>query len=73
MNGKDVLETYSALQNKRGTVSHLAACLVVSSRALSEMDCGIGGAFDRECGPNVMGMSRSKFGDSFERGRGWYL
>lgn len=44
--------------------------LMVSSLALLEMDRGIGGAFDREFGRNEMGMSRSNFGDSFERGMG---
>lgn len=44
--------------------------LMVSSLALSEMDRGIGGAFDRELGRNEMGMSRNNFGDSFERGMG---
>lgn len=44
--------------------------LMVSSLALSEMDRGIGGAFDREFGRNEMGMSRNNFGDSFERGMG---
>lgn len=44
--------------------------LMVSSLALSEMDRGIGGAFDREFGRNEMGMSRNSFGDNFERGMG---
>lgn len=44
--------------------------LMVSSLALSEMDRGIGGAFDREFGRNEMGMSRNNFGDSFDRGMG---
>lgn len=70
MNGKQVLKTHSALQSKRGTVSRFAGCLMVSSLALSEMDRGIGGAFDREFGRNEMGMSRNNFGDSFERGMG---
>lgn len=47
--------------------------LIVSSLALSEMDRGIGGAFDREFGRNEMGMSRNNFGDSFERGMGQYF
>ncbi|KAG7456731.1 hypothetical protein MATL_G00239070 [Megalops atlanticus] len=37
---------------------------------MNEMDRGIGGGFDREFGRNEMGMSRSGFGDSFERGMG---
>lgn len=47
-------------------------CLIflMVSLALSEMDRGIGGAFDREFGRNEMGMSRNNFGDSFERGMG---
>lgn len=44
--------------------------LMVSSFALSEMDRGIGGSFEREFGRNEMGMSRNNFGDSFERGMG---
>lgn len=47
--------------------------LMVSSLALSEMERGIGGAFDRELGRNEMGMSRNNFGDSFERGMGQYF
>lgn len=47
--------------------------LMISSLALSEMDRGIGGAFDREFGRNEMGMSRNNFGDSFERGMGSYF
>ncbi len=35
------------------------------------MDRGIGGGFDRDFGGrNDMGMSRSNFGDSFDRGMG---
>lgn len=35
------------------------------------MDRGIGGGFDREFGGrNDMGMARSNFGDSFDRGMG---
>ncbi|KAM9384743.1 heterogeneous nuclear ribonucleoprotein M isoform 2-T2 [Pholidichthys leucotaenia] len=37
---------------------------------MNEMDRGIGAAFDREFGRNEMGMSRSNFGDSFDRGMG---
>lgn len=47
--------------------------LILSPLALLEMDRGIGGAFDREFGRNEMGMSRNNFGDSFERGIGWYI
>ncbi|XP_061739078.1 heterogeneous nuclear ribonucleoprotein M isoform X1 [Nerophis ophidion] len=35
---------------------------------INDMDRGIGGGFDREFGRNDMGMSRSSFGDSFDRG-----
>ncbi|XP_061883767.1 heterogeneous nuclear ribonucleoprotein M-like isoform X1 [Entelurus aequoreus] len=35
---------------------------------INDMDRGIGGGFDREFGRNEMGMSRSSFGDSFDRG-----
>ncbi|KAK3533476.1 hypothetical protein QTP70_023464 [Hemibagrus guttatus] len=38
---------------------------------MNDMDRGIGAAFDREFGGrNEMGMSRSNFGDSFDRGMG---
>ncbi|XP_014071192.1 heterogeneous nuclear ribonucleoprotein M isoform X1 [Salmo salar] len=37
---------------------------------MNDMDHGIGGAFDRECGRNEMGMSRNNFGESFDRGMG---
>lgn len=38
---------------------------------IADMDRGIGGGFDREFGGrNDMGMSRSNFGDSFDRGMG---
>ncbi|XP_055717760.1 heterogeneous nuclear ribonucleoprotein M-like isoform X1 [Salvelinus fontinalis] len=37
---------------------------------MNEMDREIGGAFDRECGRNEMGMSRNNFGESFDRGMG---
>ncbi|XP_041695600.1 heterogeneous nuclear ribonucleoprotein M isoform X2 [Coregonus clupeaformis] len=37
---------------------------------MNEMDRGIGGAFDRECGRNEMGMSRNTFVESFDRGMG---
>ncbi|KAL1023069.1 hypothetical protein UPYG_G00036060 [Umbra pygmaea] len=37
---------------------------------MNELDRGIGGAFDREFGRNEMAMSRSNFGESFERGMG---
>lgn len=68
MNGK---EMFSDGLSKRGTLSRYAGCfLMVSSLALSEMDRGIGGAFDREFGRNEMGMSRNSFGESFERGMG---
>lgn len=50
--------------------SRLAGLLIVSSLVLSDMDHGIGGAFDRECGRNEMGMSRNNFGESFDRGMG---
>lgn len=46
---------------------------MVSSLTLSEMERGIGGAFDRELGRNEMGMSRNNFGESFERGMGQYF
>lgn len=37
----------------------------------SDMDRGMGGGFDRDfSGRNDMGMSRSNFGDSFDRGMG---
>ncbi|XP_016394272.1 heterogeneous nuclear ribonucleoprotein M-like isoform X3 [Sinocyclocheilus rhinocerous] len=38
---------------------------------MNDMDRGIGGGFDRDFGGrNDMGMSRSNFGDSFDRGMG---
>nr|WJL97422.1 heterogeneous nuclear ribonucleoprotein M [triploid Carassius auratus red var. x (Carassius auratus x Cyprinus carpio)] len=38
---------------------------------MNDMDCGIGGGFDRDFGArNDMGMSRSNFGDAFDRGMG---
>ncbi|XP_006639912.1 heterogeneous nuclear ribonucleoprotein M isoform X2 [Lepisosteus oculatus] len=37
---------------------------------MSEMERGLGGGYDREFGRSEMGMSRSGFGDSFERGMG---
>lgn len=70
MNGKFGL---ILTKHSKAGVLLLTSCqmfLMVSSLALSEMDRGIGGAFDREFGRNEMGMSRNNFGDSFERGMG---
>lgn len=63
-------------KHSKASVDDFHVCwtlLMVSSLALSEMDRGIGGAFDREFGRNEMGMSRNNFGDSFERGMGSYF
>lgn len=52
------------------------SCLLFSFKfetlfLIADMDRGIGGGFDREFGGrNDMGMSRSNFGDSFDRGMG---
>lgn len=54
---------------------NLVCCSVLSLKLflflIADMDRGIGGGFDREFGGrNDMGMSRSNFGDSFDRGMG---
>ncbi|MBN3317140.1 HNRPM protein, partial [Atractosteus spatula] len=41
-----------------------------SCMIFTEMERGLGGGYDREFGRSEMGMSRSGFGDSFERGMG---
>lgn len=71
MNGKEMLKVVLHTPKQAWNTSMFCwVFLMVSSLALSEMDRGIGGAFDREFGRNEMGMSRNNFGDNFERGMG---